>query len=204
VYETGLRLLHPIMPFITEELWQRLAKNEKDDKDRPESIALAHFPRYNPEASDPVAEVEMSLLQEMITAARELRADMKIDPKAMLDGVLIVREPARNVADTQTAAIERLSNVKLEVRNSPNGVTGVKRSSPEFDLILKVSSEQAAAQRVRIEKEIANLRKVIAGSERQLADETFVKRAPAHVVEQIRTKLADYRDQLNKHLESLE
>jgi valyl-tRNA synthetase len=200
VYEAGLRLLHPIMPFITEELWQRLAK---DETDRPESIALAHYPQYNPEASDPVAEVEMSILQEMITAARELRADMKIDPKAMLDGVLVVREPARHVADTQTAAVERLSNVKLEVRNSANGVTGVKRSVPEFDLILKVSAEQAATQRARVEKEIANLRKVIASSERQLADEKFVGRAPAHVVEQIRTKLADYREQLTKHLESL-
>jgi valyl-tRNA synthetase len=200
VYESGLRLLHPIMPFITEELWQRLA-GEKHQ--RPESIALAPYPQYNAEASDPVAEVEMSILQEMITSARELRADMKIDPKQVIEGVLVVREPARAVAESQITAIERLSNTKLEIRSAVDGAQGVKRSSPEFDLILKVSAEQAAAQRARLSKEIAQLEKVITNSERQLADEKFVSRAPAHVIDQIRTKLIDYRDQLNKHRESL-
>jgi valyl-tRNA synthetase len=146
----------------------------------------------------------MSILQEMITAARELRADMKIDPKQVIEGMLIVREPARSVAQTQLPAIEKIGNVKLEVGVASNGAQGVKRSSPEFDLILRVSGEQAAAQRARIQKEITQLEKVIANSERQLADEKFVSRAPAHVIDQLRQKLTDYREQLNKHRESLQ
>jgi valyl-tRNA synthetase len=201
VYEMGLRLLHPFMPFITEELWQRLGT---DAEDRPESLALVHYPQSKAQAADAMAEVEMSILQEMITAARELRADMKIDPKQVIEGMLIVREPARSVAQTQLPAIEKIGNVKLEVGVASNGAQGVKRSSPEFDLILRVSGEQAAAQRARIQKEITQLEKVIANSERQLADEKFVSRAPAHVIDQLRQKLTDYREQLNKHRESLQ
>ena len=201
VYEAGLRLLHPFMPFITEELWQRLAKQE--DR-RPESIALSHYPRYNPEASDPVAEVELSILQEMITSARELRADMKIDQKQVMQGVLVVREPARNVAATQIEAIERLSNTKLEVASGAGVSEYVKRSSPEFDLILHVSAEQAEAQRGRIQKRIDQHEKLIANAERQLGDEKFVSRAPGHVIDELRHKLEDYRDQLKKHRESIE
>ena len=77
------------MPFLTEELWQR---SGRADEDRPESIALAYYPQYNPEASDPQAENEMEILQSIVTAARELRADMKIDPKQTMDGVLVIRE----------------------------------------------------------------------------------------------------------------
>ncbi len=86
VYEMLLRLLHPLMPFLTEELWQRLT--ERND-DRPISIALAHYPQYNVDASDAQAEIEMGILQSIVTAARELRADLKIDPKQTMEGVLV-------------------------------------------------------------------------------------------------------------------
>ncbi|HYP14948.1 MAG TPA: class I tRNA ligase family protein, partial [Bryobacteraceae bacterium] len=199
-YEMGLRMLHPVMPFITEELWQRLAATAED---RPESIALAPFPQYSPEASDPVAEVEMSILQEIVGAARDMRADMKIEPKQIVQGVLCLAGPASNLGSTQLASIDRLTNSKLEVRDSASDVDGVKRSSPQFDLIFKVSAEQAAAQRARVMKEMEGLQKVIANSERQLSDDKFVSRAPTHVVEQIRVKLADYKAQYEKHRESL-
>jgi valyl-tRNA synthetase len=197
-YEMALRLLHPIMPFITEELWQRLLK---DVEGRPESISVAHFPQYDPEASDIAAEHDMAVFQEIVTAARELRHDLKMDPKQAIEGVLIVRETARKLADTQIGAIERLVKAKFEIGGER--VRGVKRSSPEFDLILRVSAEQEAAHEMRVRKEIDRLNKVIANSERQLDDETFVSRAPAHVVDQIRQKLDGYRTQKQKHEESL-
>jgi valyl-tRNA synthetase len=200
VYETMLRLLHPFMPFITEELWQRVTERSED---RPISIALACYPQYNPGAANPQAEVEMEVLQSIVTAARELRADMKIDPKQTMDGVLVVREPAREMVNEQLAGIEKLCGAKLEVRTSAEDIEGVKRGFPEFDLIVRVSATQAEAQRARITKEIEQLEKVIASSERQLGDEKFVSRAPAHVVESIREKLAGYREQLRKLRESL-
>ena len=200
VYEMALRLLHPVMPFLTEELWQRLAA---ECEDRPESIALAHYPQYNPAVAAPEAEYEMSILQAIITAAREMRADAKLDPKQTLDAVLVPREPARGIAHTEHGAIEKLGGLRLEVVEDAAGVAGVKRSTPEFDLVIRVSAEQAAAQRSRVQKEIERLDKLIANSERQLADEKFTSKAPAHVVESIRQKLADYRAQLEKHRESL-
>jgi valyl-tRNA synthetase len=201
VYEMALRLLHPVMPFLTEELWQRLATGCED---RPESIALASYPQYNPDAAAPDAEIEMGILQAIITAAREIRADLKLDPKLTVDAVLVVREAARNLAATQQPAIEKLGGVRLQVADTADGVSGVKRSTPEFDLIVRVSAEQAAAQRARVAKDIERLEKVIANSERQLSDQTFVSRAPAHVTDSIRQKLSEYRAQLAKHHESLQ
>ncbi|MBC7928872.1 MAG: class I tRNA ligase family protein, partial [Bryobacteraceae bacterium] len=201
VYEMALRLLHPVMPFLTEELWQRLASGCED---RPESIALAHYPQYNPNAAAPDAEYEMSILQAVISAAREVRADLKLDPKATIDAVLVAREAARNVALQQTLAIEKLGGLRLSVVASSDNIPGVKRSTPAFDLIIQVSAEQAAAHRSRGLKEIANLEKLIANSERQLGDETFMGRAPAHVVDTIRQKLGEYGAQLVKLRESLQ
>jgi valyl-tRNA synthetase len=200
IYEMALRLLHPVMPFLTEELWQRLASGCED---RPESIALANYPQYNPDAAAPDAEYEMSILQNIISAAREVRADLKLDPKATVDAVLVVREPARVVADSQTAAIEKLGGLRLKQAESAEGIAGVKRSFAEFDLVISVSAEQAAAHDARVQKEIAQLEKLIANSERQLADSTFVGRAPAHVVDTIRQKLAEYKAQFAKLRESL-
>ncbi|MBC8166198.1 MAG: valine--tRNA ligase, partial [Bryobacteraceae bacterium] len=140
-YEMALRLLHPVMPFLTEELWQRLAEGCDD---RPESIALANYPQYNPNAAAPDAEYEMGLLQAIVSAAREMRADLKLDPKAIVDAVLVVRESARGVSSTQTAPIEKLGGVRLQVLTSAQDVPGVRRSTPEFDLIIQVSEEQAS------------------------------------------------------------
>ncbi|MDZ4801813.1 MAG: valine--tRNA ligase [Bryobacteraceae bacterium] len=201
VYEMALRLLHPVMPFLTEELWQRLAAGCTD---RPESIALANYPQYNPEAAAPEAEYEMSILQGIISAAREVRADLKLDPKSTVDAVLVVREPARNVAATQVLPIEKLGGLRLRVLESLAGVAGVKRSTPEFDLVIQVSAEQAATHHQRVEKEIANLEKQIANQERQLGDDKFMGRAPAHVVDTIRQKLGEYQAQLGKLRESLQ
>jgi valyl-tRNA synthetase len=196
-----LRMLHPLMPFITEELWQRVAE---PGADRPNSIALAKYPQHNPDAFDVQAEHEMDILQSIVTAARELRADMKVDPKQTMDGVLVVRAAASAMLDGQLAGIERIAGAKLEVRTSADGVEGVKRGFPEFDLILRVSASQAEAQRTRIQKEVEQLEKVIASSERQLADDKFVSRAPEKVVGSIREKLAGYQAQLKKLQESMQ
>jgi valyl-tRNA synthetase len=197
----ALRLLHPVMPFLTEELWQRLATGIEH---RPVSIAIAHYPQYTPDISDARAEYDMTVLQAIVTAARELRSDLKADPKQALDGVLIVREGARALAQSQLHVIERLSRMKLEVRTQAGEpVEGARRSQPEFDLIARVSADQADAQRGRLQKEIEQLEKVIASSNRQLGDEKFVSRAPAHVVEGIRAKLTEYEAQLSKNRAAL-
>ena len=201
VFEAALRLLHPIMPFLTEELWQRLAPAAGN---RPASIALAAYPEYTPDAADHAAERDMQILQDIVTAVRNLRGDMALDPKLQLAGALYSTGAAAAVARAQREAVERLANVKLEVfEEAPPAAAGALRSTTGFDLVLEVPAAQTEIQRKRLEKEIEQLEKVIANSRRQLADETFLARAPETVVNSIRQKLAGYEDQLEKSRSAL-
>ncbi|MGB7721968.1 MAG: valine--tRNA ligase [Bryobacteraceae bacterium] len=194
-FETALRLLHPAMPFLTEELWQRLAT---DRTIRPASIALASYPRYNPDTTDFKAEREIGILQEIVTMARTLRTESKLDPKQQLEGVLYSRSSALEVAQRHAGAIQKLANVVLEFKADGALKAATMRSTAEFDLVLHVPKSQEDAQRKRLAKEREQLAKNIANSKRQLSDETFLGKAPAHVVESIRRKLADYEAQLAK------
>ncbi|MSV30043.1 MAG: valine--tRNA ligase [Bryobacterales bacterium] len=194
-FENALRLLHPVMPFLTEELWQRL---HGEAPRVPVSIALAAYPQYRHEATDLAAEREIQLLQDMITAARTLRAERKLDPKARLEGVLYCRAEALKVASANFDALTKLSNASLSVRDGSAPRGGVGRSTPAFDLVFELPAAQIGAERQRLEKEKDQLDKVIANSHRQLSDEKFLARAPGHVVESIRSKLGEYEAQMEK------
>jgi valyl-tRNA synthetase len=193
-FETALRLLHPAMPFITEELWQRLAPGNGN---RPVSIALAGYPQYRRNATDYEAEREIGILQGIVTLARTLRTEMKLDPKQQLEGTLFSRS-ALAVGRKHEEAIQRLANVKLEFSPAAAPKNAAMRSTTEFDLVLHVPQAQEDAQRKRLAKEREQLEKNIANSRRQLADETFLGKAPARVVETIRAKLAEYEAQVGK------
>jgi len=148
----------------------------------------------------------MQLLQEIVASARNLRADMGVNPREQLEGVLYSPTAAAEVARKQLDAIQKLANLKLEVRAepAPSDVQGVKRSTTEFDLVLRIPLAQVEVQRKRLEKEIERLDKVIANSQRQLADQEFLARAPEHVVNSIRQKLAEYQVQLEKSRRALD
>ena len=194
-FEMALRLLHPVMPFLTEELWQRLGGAEE----RPISIALAPYPQYHQSATDLGAEREVQILQEIIGAARDLRADMKLDPRIPVSGRIHARGLAHKVAAQYREAIRQVARVELDVMQ--DGVApqhGAVRSTHEFDLALDVPHAQTGAHRKRLEKEQEQLVKVIANSKRQLADEAFTGKAPAKVIESLRKKLSDYESQLSK------
>jgi len=194
-FETALRLLHPAMPFLTEELWQRLAT---DRAKRPVSIAVTAYPQSRPEATDQDAEREIGVLQEIVTMARTLRTESKLDPKQQLAGTVYSRSAALEVARRHAEAIQKLANVKLEFKAEAAPRSAAIRSTAEFDLVLEVPKAQEDAQRKRLEKEREQLVKNIANSRRQLGDDTFLSKAPPPVVESIRGKLADYEAQLRK------
>jgi valyl-tRNA synthetase len=195
-FETALRLLHPAMPFLTEELWQRLAT---DRATRPISISIARYPQYRAGLTDYEAEREIEILQEVVGMARTLRTEAKLDPKQQLSGALYSRTSGLDIARRHAEAIKKLANVNLEFKaEAPPLKAGAVRSTTQFDLVLEVPAAQEDAQRKRQEKERDQLVKNIANSERQLSDETFLGRAPAHVVDNIRQKLADYKVQLGK------
>jgi valyl-tRNA synthetase len=194
-FETALRLLHPAMPFLTEELWQRLAN---DRNTRPVSIAVAQYPQYRRELADLAAEREIQILQEVVTMARTLRTEAKLDPRQPLEGVLYSRGTGLEVACRHAEAIRKLANVNLEFKAEAPPKAAAIKSTAEFDLVLHLPKTQEDAQRKRVEKEREQLEKNIANFERQLADETFLSRAPAKVVDGMRQKLADYKKQLEK------
>ena len=175
IHEKALLLLHPLMPFITEELWHRRGHET--------SVALEAFPQYDSALHDPEAEREMKLYQEIVTEIRGVRADNKIDRKEQLTGEL-------GVAGTiNKELIERITNVSLTV---------VPHDGPGYRLALGIP-----VPKERLEKENEQLEKVIASSHRQLANEAFVAKAPAHVIDGMRAKLAEYEAQLAKNKAAL-
>jgi valyl-tRNA synthetase len=193
-FENTLRLLHPAMPFITEELWQRLAASPT----RPSSIALATYPQYRQEVTDHPAEREIGLLQEIVTMARTLRTEAKLDPKQQLAGTLYSRTDALDVAQRHVDAIQRIANVKLEFKAEAAPKAPVMRSTAELDLVLEVPKSQEEAQGKRVAKELEQLDKNIASLDRQLGDEAFLAKAPEKVVDGMRAKLAAYKAQRDK------
>ena len=194
-FETALRLLHPAMPFLTEELWQRMGPARTN---RPISLALAKYPEYRQGITDYEAEREIGVVQEVVTMARTLRTESKLDPKAMLEGTLYSRNTGLGVARKHAPAIERLAGVKLSFQEGVASKAAAVRSTAEFDLVLNIPAAQEEVQRKRVEKECEQLRKNIQSAERQLNDEVFVSKAPPPVVEKLRQKLAEYRAQSEK------
>jgi valyl-tRNA synthetase len=201
-FEASLRLLHPVMPFITEELWQRL---REEGSSAPESIALAAFPQASEKSKDEAAEKEVALLQDIIGSIRNLRADLKMDPKAKVDAEIYARGKALEVATSQAEPIRRLANVNFELKESSGEkLSGAVKSTPDFDLLLKVSAAELETQRNRVQKDIKQLEKVIANSQRQLSNEQIVAKMPPHVVDNLRTKLAEYQEKHEKSVAALE
>ena len=175
VHEKALLLLHPLMPFITEELWHRRGHET--------SIALEAYPEFDPALNDPEAEREMKLLQDIVTEIRGVRADNKIDRKEKLHGTL------RVAGSVNEEFIARVANVSLTLE---------PHDGPGYSLALGIP-----VPKERLEKENEQLAKVIANSQRQLSNESFVAKAPAHVIDGMRAKLAEYEAQHAKNRAAL-
>ena len=176
-----LRFLHPLIPFITEELWHRLDPSG-------ESIALAAYPVADPDlAASPEPERDMQLFQTIVTEVRNLRADQKLDKKLHLNGTLECPPDAFEVAEREMAIIEKLANVKLTVRPAAS-----------LKLALQLPEADKSATRARLEKEIAQVRKLIIGIDAQFADQASLSRKPEHIVNGLREKRAGYEAQLAK------
>ena len=192
VFSAYLRLQHPILPFITEELWHRFGRTT--------SIALAPYPQAS--KTDEAAEREMGLLQDMVTAARKLKADNGLDDKMELAGVLYCRNGSSNV---ELPVLERLGKVKLEVRTGTAPVlTGAVRSTQHFDLALQLPEVDRDALRQRLLKEDDKLQKLVINIDRQLANEKFLSNAPPQIVEELRSKRTEYLAQIQKNRDTLD
>jgi valyl-tRNA synthetase len=177
-------------------LWQRVTVNTAG---RPESISLASFPVSRPEITDAGAEREMGIVQNIILFARNMRSELKLDPKILLKGTLYGQGAILDIARAQGDAIAKLANVALEFSEgaAPANSAAV-RSTPEFDLELDLPVEQLQALRERQKKELEQVEKNIASLQRQLGDEKFLGKAPQHIVDGMRQKLEEYTKQRDK------
>ncbi|HJS39525.1 MAG TPA: valine--tRNA ligase [Burkholderiales bacterium] len=190
VLEATLRLAHPIIPFITEELWQTVAPLAGKTG---ETVMLAPYPRSQPERIDELAEREISVAKEIVNAARNLRSEAKVPPKQRI--TYYVTGTLSTPTQTALAALALASEVKtfseLPPSALPVAVVGPHRIMPHIEV-------DAAAERERVAKEIARLQVEIAKTEAKLANASFVERAPAQVVQQMRDRLSNFQTTLHK------
>jgi valyl-tRNA synthetase len=196
-FDAALRLLHPFMPFLTEELWHQLPQ-----KAGAKSIALDRFPEAKVAWKSEQALKQFSLLQEVIIALRNARAELKIDPKKKVPGEFSASDAEiRELVEANRDGILRaaiLSELKISAERLPQ-TGGAVRSTADFDVrIAYAETVDVGAEKARLLKESDRLQKDIASKERQLGDETFRSRAPENIIKGMEATLAQRRAELQK------
>jgi valyl-tRNA synthetase len=200
-FDAALRLLHPFMPFLTEELWHQLPQRAGA-----KSIALDRYPEARESWKDAQALEEYGLVQEVIQALRTIRSEMKLEPKKKVAAEFSSADARiRKVVETNIEGIVRLgslSELRVLGEKLPEGGGGV-RSTAQFDLRIPYVAEtiDVATELTRLRKEIEGLQKAIASKEKQLGNGTFRGRAPEHIIKQMEEALGVQRVELGKLVE---
>jgi valyl-tRNA synthetase len=195
VLERSLRLLHPIMPFITEELWQKLPHQG-------ETITMAEFVTFNPSQLDERAEREMNLVIEIVTKLRSIRSEFEISPATQLRAQLAPSDNgAREVIKQAEDHIERLARIeKLELVEQLPSRRGYARDVMN-GAALAVPLEgliDFEKERVRLEKELNKLVAEREGLEKRLANQDFINRAAADVIARTRERAEELESRIAK------
>jgi valyl-tRNA synthetase len=205
LFDASLRLLHPVMPFITEEIWQAMYEGQPPLK----SIALAPYPQANDQQFDLDAETEMAILQDLIVNVRNVRAELKVEPKVKVPIEVFVQEPAiRAMVEQNRGAVERLAHVeKITFVNGSLAKRAGARSTARFDVhVVYERKIDVTAERERLTKELDKIEKEFTNNQRQLGNEQFLAKAPEKVVEGLRRRaqeLISLREKINRQLDEL-
>jgi len=198
VLETVLRLAHPFIPFITEELWHSVSPLAGK---KGISISVQPYPETQPEKTDAAAEREISVLQQLVNAVRELRGEADLGPGEKV-GLFVAGETELvRRYEASVKPLARLSHVSY-ADTLPRSDAPVKVVE-HFQLMLDIKVD-VAAERERIAKEITRLEGEVARASARLANESFVARAPAQIVAQERERLAGFNATLEKLKPQLE
>jgi valyl-tRNA synthetase len=200
VLEAALRLAHPVIPFITEELWQKVAPLVGKTG---ETIMLTSYPRCQPEKIDEAAEREVATAKGVVNAGRNLRSDLNTQSQYSISSSFSITGNPSSATTSAFAALVRQSKLKI-VDNLPDSESPVAVSGPHR-MMLHVEIDPAA-ERARLQKEISRLEGEIAKAKANLSNPKFVGRAPAAIVAQEEERLANFGatlDKLNSQLDKL-
>ncbi|WP_368985431.1 valine--tRNA ligase [Caldifermentibacillus hisashii] len=201
VLDQTMRLLHPFMPFITEEIWQNLPHEG-------ESITVAEWPKVRPELSNQEASEQMKLLVEIIRSVRNIRAEVNTPMSKKIAMIINAHdEKILDTLETNKAYLERFCNPEMLT-------IGVGVLAPEKAMTAVVSGAEIylplqgliniEEEITRLEKELEKLNKEVERVQKKLANEKFVAKAPAQVVEEERAKEKDYLEKRATVQERLE
>ncbi|MCI0622519.1 MAG: valine--tRNA ligase [Acidobacteria bacterium] len=200
VFDQALRLLHPFMPFITEELWQRLPHEGR-------SLAVQEFPKNQPDLADGVAEKQVEALIEVVVKIRDIRRQMNVEPARRIQANLASADPTlqsvlagaapyiQNLARCEQVNI--LPAIPMDNNSSRSVVAGVEIELPLAGMI------DVQAERERLEREIAKIEKEAGPIQAKLNSREFVNNAPAKVVQLNESRLAEFQEKLAKLNENL-
>ena len=200
ILEQGLKLLHPFMPFLTEEIWQKLGAEG-------ETIMLSEFPKFDQTKVDTVSENAFIYVQELVSAIRNIRAEMNVSPaKAIhlvlksVDEIELETLEANKAFLCSLAKIEKLEFGKDIVKPEGAGFRVAGKTEVYVPLadLLDVEAEIA-----KIKPQIEKIKKDLEKVQSKLADERFTSKAPAHILDRERKIEAEYLDKLNKLEENL-
>jgi valyl-tRNA synthetase len=196
IFDQALRLLHPVMPFLTEELWQHLTDRNG------QSVMRTAFPTVDGRWIDQKTEDEMSFVQNVINALRNIRGENNIAPsKEIVVQVRLAEGTSEKIFQTYDKYLSKLARVSgIEVLTSsakPKLASSAVVDGSEIFVPLEGLID-VEAERSRLEKEIARLQQAVESTERKLANASFVDRAPKEVVEREREKLSSFKTTIEK------
>ncbi len=191
VLAASLQLLHPLMPFITEEIWQKLPSTQG-------SIMVSSYPRYNPEKIDEDAEAKMSLIIEVVNSVRNIRWEMNVSPSQMVEVVLLSHN---------SKSLEILAQYKMYIENlaRANRITITQRGerpraaatavAQDVEIFLPLEGIiDFTEEEKRLQKEIAKIDEELVFLTKKLANENFLSRAPEAIIEKERLKTRELRE----------
>ena len=199
VAEASLRLLHPFMPFVTEELWQALPHEG-------ESIMLAPYPRAEEFPQDPEAEEKMSFLMEIVVALRNIRADYNLHPTREIPAVVLSEKKAwRDLLQAEAPLVKLLARLsELEVREAGRPEAAASVVLSEAEVFVPLSGLVDMAQELsRLYKEKEKTEKELSRVETRLNNPQFLAKAPSEVVEKEKARARELQEKLQRIQENI-